>query len=635
MCGFVAVYNRNQVPVNAEMIQAMTNTVIHRGPDDEGIRIDEHVGLGFRRLSILDLKNGAQPLGNAHQDICIVFNGEIYNYRELREWLIGKNHTFQTDCDTEVLLRLYEETGEDCPTYLRGMFGFVIWDKKRDVMFAARDQFGIKPVYYSETSNGFMFASEIKSLLASGKLDREVDGQSFYHYLTFQYVPEPATMFMSVSKLKAGHILTIKDGKLTTQPYYEAKFFSEDSRSYSDLIEETRSVLDDSVRLHLNSDVSRGAFLSGGIDSSSLVGMLQRLEPTRTFSVGFDVPGYSELELARKTAHYLGTEHFEVSVDAQTYLEALPNMIWHMDEPIADPSAAGIYFVSKLASQYVKVVFSGEGADEFFGGYNIYREPHSLRMFEHMPIGMRKFAGVLSNMMPTGMKGKSFLERGSLPLEERFYGNAKIFSEDEKRNVLGNLGSEYINFKPARDITAPFYINASHYDDITKMQHIDIHTWLRGNILMKADKMSMAHSLELRVPFVDPKVFQFAATIPTKYKVSLASTKMLLREAMKDIVPQDVQSRKKLGFPVPIRVWLKNEWYNWAKELIQSTDNSMPWINKSRVLQMLDDHRAGKYDASRKLWTLLVFILWHQMYIGLTHPIQSILSHNHRQQVSV
>lgn len=635
MCGFVAVYNRNRVPVSTDMIQAMTSTVKHRGPDDEGIWLDEHVGLGFRRLSILDLKNGSQPLGNANQDICIVFNGEIYNYRELREWLIGKGHTFQTDCDTEVLLRLYEETGEECATHLRGMFGFVIWDKKRDVLFAARDPFGIKPVYYSETSNGFMFASEIKSLLASGRIDREVDGQSFYHYLTFQYVPEPATMFMSISKLKAGHTLTIKDGRLTTKPYYEARFFSEDTRSYSDLVEETRSILEDSVRLHRNSDVSRGAFLSGGIDSSSLVGMLQRLEPTRTFSVGFDVPGYSELELARKTADFLGTEHFEIAVDAQTYLEALPNMIWHMDEPVADPSAAGIYFVSQLASQYVKVVFSGEGADEFFGGYNIYREPLSLRMFEHMPVGMRKFAGVLSNMMPTGMKGKSFLERGSLPVEERFYGNAKIFSEEEKQKVWGKPGPEYENFKPARDITAPLYRSVSDYDDVTKMQHIDIHTWLRGNILMKADKMSMAHSLELRVPFVDPKVFQFAATIPTKYKVSSVSTKLLLRDAMKDVVPPDVQSRKKLGFPVPIRVWLKNEWYNWARELIHATDNSMPWINKSFVLRMLDDHRAGKYDASRKLWTLLVFMLWHQMYIGQTHPIPSSSSHSHRQHVSV
>ncbi|MCM3748866.1 asparagine synthase (glutamine-hydrolyzing) [Paenibacillus pasadenensis] len=613
MCGIVAIYNHNGIPVNSEQLEGMTDIIAHRGPDDSGHHIDGHIGLGFRRLSIVDLEHGAQPLGSNESGVWLIFNGEIYNYKELREWLQGKGHQFHTESDSEVILRLYEETGEQCVAYLRGMFGFVIWDKHQDLLFAARDHFGIKPVYYCETSAGYMISSEVKSLLASPMVEREVDGQSFYHYLTFQYVPEPATMFKGIHKLMAGHTMTIKNGAMKIEEYYKPTFNTDESRSFSDLVEEARSVLLDSVSMHRNSDVSRGAFLSGGIDSGSLVGMLQRLEPTRTFSVGFEEPGYSELELSAHTAAYLGTNHEEISINAKAYLDELPNMIWHMDEPVADPSAAGVYFVSRLASQSVKVVFSGEGADEFFGGYNIYREPMSLQCMTSMPNGLRKLAGQLSELMPEGMKGKGFLARGSKTLQERYFGNAKIFLDQEKTFVLPK--DVYHEYLPAQDITLPLYEQAVGYDDVTKMQYIDIHTWLRGNILMKADKMSMAHSLELRVPFLDTKVFEFASKIPTKYKISKHSTKLVLREAMKDFVSPDVQTRRKLGFPVPIRVWLRKEWYPWAKELISSSTN-VPWIDRDHALRMLEDHREGKYDASRKLWTLLVFILWYQMYIA-------------------
>lgn len=619
MCGFVTIYNRNQVPVSTDILQRMTDIIAHRGPDDEGIYTDGHIGLGFRRLSIIDIENGAQPLGNENRDVWLVFNGEIYNYRELREWLAGKGHVFHTKSDTEVILRLYEEVGTDCPNYLRGMFGFTIWDKKRQMLFAARDPFGIKPVYYSDTPYGYMVGSEIKSLFASGKLDREVNEEALYHYLTFQYVPEPATMFQSVSKLAAGHYMIIQEDTMTIRPYYSVQFHPDETKSFSDLVEEARAVMADSVRIHRNSDVPRGAFLSGGVDSSSLVGLLHRLEPTKTFSVGFDMPGYSELDEARKTAAYLGTDHHEIRISAQEYMDVLPSLVWHMDEPVADPSAVGLYFVSKIASQHVKVVFSGEGADEFFGGYNIYREPHSLRMLQQLPDGLRKMTGYLAELMPAGMKGRSFLQRGSQPLEERFYGNAKIFADPEKKEVLSASFIADGVYRPAQAVTAPLYRQAEAYDDVTKMQYIDIHTWLRGNILMKADKMSMANSLELRVPFVDKEVFKFAATIPTKYKVTPEATKVLLREAMKEVVPPDVQNRRKLGFPVPTRVWLRNEWYDWAKALIE-TANVGKWINKAYALRLLEMHRDGKTDASRKLWTLLVFMLWHQIYIEESMP---------------
>lgn len=614
MCGFVSIFNRNQIPVDPDMLMQMRDIITHRGPDDEGIYLDAHIGLGFRRLSMLDIEKGAQPLGNQSEDVWVVFNGEIYNYQELKLWLIDKGHEFYTRSDTEVLLRLYEEVGTECPKYLRGMFAFTIWDKRMQMMFSARDHFGIKPLYYSDTPDGYMIGSEIKSLFASGKLDREVEENALYHYLTFQYVPEPATMFKSINKLNAGHSMIITSDAVTIKPYYEVQFNPDTTSSLSDLVEEARSVITDSVRLHRNSDTQRGAFLSGGIDSSSLAALLQRLEPTKTFSVGFDLPGYSELDEARLTAGYLGTEHHEIRVSAKQYMDVLPSLLWHMDEPVADPSAVGLYFVSKLASEHVKMVFSGEGADEFFGGYNIYHEPHSLRFFNNIPDCMQRMAGYLSDLMPAGMKGKSFLERGSQSLEERFFGNAKIFADSEKNKLLSKRWIDTGMYIPTRSITSPLYDKARNYDPVTKMQYIDIHTWLRGNILMKADKMSMANSLELRVPYVDTEVFKFAATLPAMYNVTPNATKMLFREAMKDIVPSAVQSRKKLGFPVPIRVWLRNEWYDWAKQLIHTADVGQ-WLDKTYVLQLLEMHKEGKMDTSRKLWTILMFMLWHQIYI--------------------
>ncbi|MCR8660111.1 asparagine synthase (glutamine-hydrolyzing) [Paenibacillus endoradicis] len=614
MCGFVSIFNKNNIPVDPHMLAQMTDIITHRGPDDEGMHIDDHIGLGFRRLSMLDIENGAQPLRNQHDDIWLVFNGEIYNYLELKTWLIERGHLFHTRSDTEVLLRLYEEVGTECPKYLRGMFAFTIWDKRHQMMFSACDHFGIKPLYYTDTPTGYMIGSEIKSLLASGKLVREVDEHAFYHYLTFQYVPEPATMFKSIYKLKAGHSMIMTIDSITIEPFFEVQFNPDTKRSFPDLVEEARSVITESVRLHRNSDTQRGAFLSGGIDSSGLAALLQRLEPTKTFSVGFDIPGYSELDMARTTAKYLGTEHHEISVNAKDYMDILPSLIWHMDEPVADPSLVGLYFVSKLASQHVKMVFSGEGADEFFGGYNIYHEPHSLRHFNYMPSYMKRMVGQLAELMPAGMKGKSFLERGIQPLEKRYFGNAKIFGDSEKAKLLSQWWMEAGLYSPTSSITSPLYDKAIQYDPVTQMQYIDIHTWLRGNILMKADKMSMANSLELRVPYIDIEVFKFAAKLPTDYKVTPNDTKILFREAMKGIVPSIVQTRKKLGFPVPIRVWLKNEWYDWAKQLIHSA-NVEQWLNKTYVLQLLEVHKAGKMDNSRKLWTILMFMLWHQIYI--------------------
>lgn len=628
MCGFVTLFKKNDAPVLQENVERMAQVMTHRGPDDAGCYVNNQVGMGFRRLSIIDLEHGAQPFPNEAEDIWLTFNGEIYNHLELKKWLEDKGHIFYTTSDTEVLLRLYEEVGEDCPRHLRGMFGFTIFDRRKNILFGARDPFGIKPIYWTETSNQFVFSSEIKCILEDEELPRTMNNQSLYHYLTFQYVPEPETMFQYVHKIPAGHCFKIENDQLNIQPYYVVEFNPDYSKPFSYFEEGIREVLRESVKIHRISDVPRGAFLSGGIDSSSLVALLQELEPTKTFSVGFDKEGYSELDLARSTAQYLGTDHHEIRVDAKTYLNNLPKLIWHQDEPLADPAAVGLYFVSYLASQHVKVAFSGEGADEFFGGYNIYREPQALRIFSMMPMWMRKFFGQMGSMLPEGIKGKNYLIRGSMPVEERFIGNAKIFTEEAKREILSQDLLSMGSFDTPQDVTRPIYNRIKDYDDVTKMQYVDIHTWLRGDILMKADKMSMANSLELRVPFVDLKVFEFAATIPTKYKIANGTTKYALREAMKDLLPPDVKMRKKLGFPVPIRVWLRNEFYPWAKETIE-TSQVDAYINKNTVLAMLEMHKEGKGDYSRKLWTILVFMVWHQIFVErheLVAPIDELIA---------
>ncbi|HJV44588.1 MAG TPA: asparagine synthase (glutamine-hydrolyzing) [Bacillota bacterium] len=613
MCGFVALYNIKNHPVSTEHLKDMTDIITHRGPDDTGIHIDQHVGLGFRRLSIIDLEGGKQPLSNEDGDIWIAFNGEIYNYQELQKWLKERGHHFKTESDTETIVHLYEEVGFDCPKHLRGMFAFMIWDRKKQILFGARDHFGIKPFYWTKTTDTYAFGSEIKSLLKVAGVKKKVNTTSFYHYLTFQYVPDPETMFDGIHKLPPGHSMIIKDGQMNIDPYWNVEFTPE-HKPFSYYVEGTREILKNSVDKHRVSDVPRGAFLSSGIDSSSIVALLRQHEEVKTFTVGFDIPGYSELDIARETSQFLKTDHHEVKISADRYLSELPRLIWHQDEPVADPSAIALYFVAELASKHVTVVLSGEGADEFFGGYNIYREPHSLRMLTNMPSFMRSSLKQFAGLLPEGTKGKNFFIRGAKSVEERFFGNALIFSEELKEKVvMSNLGTDP-NYISPYDITASIYKNAANYDDVTKMQYLDIHTWLRGNILMKADKMTMANSLELRVPFVDPKVFEFAAKIPTEYKIANGTTKHVLREAMKDILPSQIKTRKKLGFPVPTRVWLRGEFYSWAKELIQDAEVD-EYINKAFIMFMLDEHKEGKADHGRKLWTILVFMLWHQIFI--------------------
>jgi asparagine synthase (glutamine-hydrolysing) len=613
MCGFIGCVHdkeQNYRDDQKQQFKNMNDIITHRGPDDDGFYYDDHIQFGFRRLSIIDIECGHQPLTYENERYWIIFNGEVYNYVELREELLKEGLQFATNSDTEVIIALYSHLKEKAVEKLRGMFAFTIWDKQEQTLFGARDPFGIKPYFYFVDGERTFFASEKKSILLA--LENDVlDYDSLQYYLTYQFVPEPNTMSKGIHKLEPGHYFTKKIGSPMEIKRYWKAHFNPIQKSESGFIKEIQDVLIDSVKMHMRSDVPVGSFLSGGIDSSIIASIAKQFHPAiKTFSVGFEHKGFSEIDVAKETAEKLGVENISYVITPQEYMDELPKIMWHMDDPLADPACIPLYFVAREARKHVTVVLSGEGADELFGGYNIYREPQDLEMFNKIPRAGKVLLKGIANMMPEGMKGKSFIERGVTPMEERYIGNAKMFTEEEKRELL-SVYREGLHFT---DITKPLYAESKGYDPVDTMQYIDIHTWMRGDILLKADKMTMAHSLELRVPFLDKVVFETASKIPTSLKTANGTTKYILRKAAEGIVPEHVLTRKKLGFPVPIRHWLKNEMNEWAKTIIResSTDHL---INKSYVLNLLEDHCQGKADNSRKIWTVLIFMVWHQVYV--------------------
>jgi asparagine synthase (glutamine-hydrolysing) len=626
LCGFVSLLRNNSLTESneqIEIIKAMASAIKHRGPDQEGYYNDDNMYLGFRRLSIIDIENGSQPFPYDNGRYHMVFNGEIYNHVELREDLKKQGLTFTTHSDTEVILALYKQYGSDCVNYLRGMFAFVIWDEQEKKMFGARDHFGIKPFYYYETEDNLYCASEEKSLLFTEDFNPEIDIESLQHYLTFQFVPEPKTILNNVLILEPGCTIQKELGKKAEINRYWSVNFTPGQKPMDKKVAEIRSAIEDSVKIHMRSDVPVGAFLSGGIDSTIIVALASKINPKiKTFTVGFEREGYSEIDLAKETADALGVENISKVITAEEYMENLPKIIWHMDEPMADPAAIPLYFVAREARKYVTVVLSGEGSDELFGGYNIYREPLSLKMFNNMPKGLKKGLKGASSILHEGVKGKSFIERGCTPIENRYVGNARIFKEAEKKDILKHY-DENIRHEL---ITAKYFDYASNYDDTTKMQYIDINTWLKGDILVKADRMTMAHSLELRVPFLDKEVFKAASDLSLEQKIGNNTTKYALREAFKDILPASVTTRKKLGFPVPIRHWLKNEMHDWAVDIIKNSETD-EYLNKENVLKMLEDHCSGKIDYSRRIWTCLIFMIWHQVFIENKYSYADMPNH--------
>ena len=607
MCGFAGF--TGHLDNGEEVLTNMMNRIIHRGPDSAGQHIDGKAYMGFRRLSIIDLDNGSQPMYNEDKKIVITFNGEIYNHQELRAELIEKGHIFANNSDTEVLIHAYEEYGEDMLNKLRGMFAFVIWDSEKETLFGARDFFGIKPFYYAVVDGNLVYGSEIKSILEYPGYKKELNETALENYLTFQYSVLDETFFKGIYKLMPSHCLTFHKGELKVKRYWEPTFDADNNASLDTLIQEIDDAMHDSVEHHKISDVEVGSFLSSGVDSSYVAAIFNG---DKTFTVGFDYEKYNEIDYAKSLSEKIKIDNYSKLVSSQEYWAAIPKIQYHMDEPLADPAAIALYFVSQTAAKHVKVALSGEGADEFFGGYNIYREPHDLAGFQKLPLGLRKALAKCASALPFKFKGKNFLIRASKPVEERFIGNAFMFNEKERNKVLKHPTGKYNH----TELTKPFYDKVKDKDDVTKMQYIDINFWLIGDILLKADKMSMAHSLEVRVPFLDRNVFDVARTIPTKYKVNKQNTKYAMRMAAHKYLPDMVAEKKKLGFPVPIRIWLKDEkYYNIIKKAFNS-EAANKYFNTSELMKYLDDHKAGKADNSRKIWTVYMFLVWYEDFFG-------------------
>lgn len=605
MCGFVGF--TGQLAQGESVLKNMMDAIIHRGPDSAGTHIDENISLGFRRLSIIDLDSGTQPMYNETGDIVIVFNGEIYNYQELREELINKGHVFNNNADTEVLIHGYEEYGEDLLKRLRGMFAFVIWDSKKKKLFGARDFFGIKPFYYAVVDGQLVFASEIKSILMYTPYKKEMNKDALENYLTFQYSVLPETFFKGIYKLMPSHSITFENGKVDIKRYWEPVFEPDENTGLNELVDKIDNAMQDSIKKHKISDVEVGSFLSSGVDSSYVAACFKG---DKTFTVGFDYEKYNEIDYAKALSEKIEIDNYSKLISTDEYWNILPTVQYHMDEPLADPSAVALYFVSKTAAEHVKVSLSGEGADEFFGGYNIYREPFSLRPLTRLPKPLRKFMGAVASAVPFKIKGKNYIIRGSKDVEERFIGNAFLFNEKDREKILKNPSGRYNHM----ELTKPYYDKVKHLDDTTKMQYIDIHFWLIGDILLKADKMSMANSLEVRVPFLDKEVFEVARHVPLKYKVTKENTKYAMRQAAHRYLPDMVAEKKKLGFPVPIRIWLRDEkYYNVVKEAFTSKA-AEEFFKTDEIVKLLDEHKNGKNDNSRKIWAIYMFLVWHKKF---------------------
>lgn len=602
MCGFVGFCDDSKN--KKKIIRDMADIIKHRGPDSDGYYVDNNIALGFRRLSIIDLDKGSQPIFNEDKNKVIVFNGEIYNYKEIREELKSKGHKFSTNTDTEVILHGYEEYKEDILNKLRGMFAFVIYDIKEKSLFGARDFYGIKPFYYYYDNENFLFGSEIKSFLGSPNFKKELNKDMLSQYLTFQCSIGEDTFFKNTYKLLPGHYFIYKDKELEVKKYYEVKLEPNDDKSLEEWVSGIREVIDNSVLAHKVSDVEVGSFLSSGVDSS-LIAKLSSVD--KTFTVGYDNKKYSEIDYAKEFSDKINVSNVSKKISKEEYFKEFSNVQYYMDEPLADASAVMLYFLSKTASKHVKVCLSGEGADEIFGGYNIYHEPYSVSWYNKIPYFIRKCIGILVYPF-RNYTGFNFLYRRSKKIEDRYIGNAFIFEPNDAKKIVNfNYGN-----KTYKDFTKSYYDKVSDLDVVTKMQYIDFNFWLIYDILLKADKMSMANSLEVRVPYLDREVIEYASKLPSKYKIVGNETKYAFRKVAKEELADKVADKKKLGFPVPIREWLKeDDVYQEVKNMFLESGY---FFKPKKIIKLLDDHKAGKRDNSRKIWTIYTFLVWYQEY---------------------
>ena len=612
ICGFIAG-PETALPERRSALEAMAGALKHRGTGDDILYHDERAALcRLQKEAGSGLKE--RTLTNEKGRYRIAFDGAIYNHLQLRRELQNRGHRFRTRNEFEAVLHLYEEIGGRCPEKLRGPFAFALWDSEEGVLYLARDRFGIKPLYYTRAADGaFVFASEAKALLKYPAVTAAVNEAALPHYLTFQYFPGTESAFKGIYRLPPAHHLTRRGGVNKIRRYWEIRFHpAQKPPRY--FIDKAGQLLQESVRLHCEGGEIPGAFLSSGVDSSFLAALLGRRGALHSFSVDCAGGNYNELAPAKATAHLLGAAHHETEIGPREFWRVLPRAFWHLDEPIADPAAIALYFAAALAAGEVKAVLSGEGADEVFGGYEIYREPAAVAPLQWLPGPFREKLLQISDRLPQGMKGKSYLRRAATPLEKRYYGNAFIFSEPEKRALLKS-GLFPAGQPSPWEITAPYYRKSADYDATTRMQHLDFHTWLPGDILAKADRISSAHSLEVRLPYLDHLLVEFAATIPPSLKMAHGMTKYILRAAASRYLPETVCRRPKLGFPVPLAAWIREHYQKSLAELWQS-DAARLYFNPAALEQMLREHCRGESDNARKLWTVATFLLWHDLYIG-------------------
>lgn len=603
ICGFTG-----QLENKADVIRNMTEVITHRGPDSDGFFTDDNISMGFRRLSIIDLSQGHQPIYNEDKTLVLTFNGEIYNYRQLRKELVAAGHKFYTDADSEVLVHGFEQWQEDMLPRLRGMFGFAIYNTKDNSIFIARDFFGIKPMHYTTIGNDFVYASEIKSILEHPKFEKRFNTKALDTYLSFQYAVPPETFFEGVYCLMPGHYLWYRDGEIETTRYFEPRFNPNEEMTEKQAVDEIEKVFENSVNAHKIADVEVGCFLSSGVDSSYVS---TYFADQKTFTVGFDFgEKYNEISWAKDLSEKIGVEHHTHLISSEEFWDAVPTVQYHMDQPLADPSCIALYFVSRLASHYVKVVLSGEGADELFGGYTCYNDPRVFKIYQTIvPHCIRKAIRAVCKKLPD-IKGRDYLIRACDPLEERYIGNAFMYDYKQKKDLLKDPS---IATRP-QDYTRKYYYRCRKYDDVTKMQYLDINMWMVGDILLKADRMSMANSLELRVPFLDKEVFKVASSLPTSLRCNKSNTKYAMRKSAVRHMPEATAEKEKLGFPVPTRVWLRDEkYYNVVKTKFKGK-TAEKFFNTDTLVAWLDEHFSGKEDNSRRVWTVYVFLVWYDIY---------------------
>jgi asparagine synthase (glutamine-hydrolysing) len=624
VCGICGKLNFDpESGVSRTLLKAMADSIAHRGPDDEGYYVSGQIGLGFRRLSIIDLAGGHQPLSNEDGSVWIVFNGEIYNYQELRSFLVAKGHVFRTESDTEVIVHLYEEEGEACLKKLRGMFGFAIWDQRQHELFLARDRVGIKPLYYGITEHSLLFGSEMKALLADPELKRELSPAMIDRFLTFDYVPGDETLLKNIYKIPPGSYMVVKNGKREIKSYWDLEF-SPGSLNFDDAREQLLELLEESVRLHMISDVPVGFLLSGGVDSTAMLSLAARKTEREisSFTVGFSDSGFAdERPYARLAAKQYGSVHHEITISSKEFVDFLPRYVWHMEEPVCEPPAVALYYVSKLARNYVKVLISGEGGDEAFAGYPNYRSVRIVEKFKSLAgrsTGAVSAALALLNRVAHSQLIEKFLPLLNTPFDSYYFSRTsspfKFFNahanELYSSDFVQSISKEY-SLQPLRELMAHSY----DYDVVSRMLYVDTKTWLPDDLLVKADKITMANSVELRVPLLDHKVLEFAASLPSNFKVRGLATKYIAKESLKDQVPKAILDRKKAGFPVPYAIWLRTDLRDWIHDILMDREAlNRNYFQKKTIQKLLDDN-LERADYSKELFSLAALELWHREFL--------------------